>query len=268
MGPTEPQGVTPWLHVEGPATASPLLLVSGLGGTAAFWAPVQELLRGRFRAAAYDQPGCGDRDASEGPVSIARLAEDAAATALSVFGARPVTVVGHSTGGAIAQCLAASRPDLVDRLVLSGTWLRADAYMQALFGYRRALLERAPELAGGLTALLTEDVAGISAASLAPRPLTRGQVASVVARIDALLAFDGVSFAGQIRAPCLVVGARDDRIVPPARQADLADALPGATLEMLPEGGHFFPRTRPDRFVRCVESWLSVGDRAATRPGD
>ncbi|RDC69036.1 alpha/beta fold hydrolase [Rhodovulum sp. 12E13] len=268
MGLTEPQGATPWRHVEGPCTASPLLLVSGLGGTAAFWAPVQALLRGRFRVAAYDQPGCGHRDPSDGPVSIARLAEDAADTVLSIFGARPVTVVGHSTGGAIAQFLAAARPDLVDRLVLSGTWLRADAYMQALFGYRRALLGRAPELAQGLTALLTEDMAGISAASLAPRPLTQGQIASVVARIDALLAFDGVPLTGQIRAHCLVIGARDDRIVPPSRQADLAGALPAATLEMLSEGGHFFPRTRPDRFVRCVETWLSAGDRAATRHGD
>lgn len=252
------------LRIAGPPVAPPVLLVSGLGGTAAFWAPVQVRLSARFRVASYDQPGCGAYPPQDDAVTIASLARDAAAVSRSVFGDRAVTVIGHSTGGAIAQMLAATRPDLVAKLVLSGTWQTADPYMVALFGYRAALLRQAPGLAAGLTALLTRDPGDIGADDLALPPQTATATSTTLARIDALLAFDGTDLADRIRAPTLVIGAQDDRIVPPSRQRALHAALPGSALHMLPDGGHFFPASRPDSFVARVDDWLA--DDAAAKP--
>lgn len=257
-----------WALVEGPGDGSPVMLISGLGGTAPFWDEVQSRLAARFRVLAYDQPGCGRRPAEEGPVSIDRLAQDAASLAEDAFGPRPLTVIGHSTGGAIAQALAAMHPDRVSALVLSGTWLRADAYMRALFGYRSRMLEEAPDLASGLTTLLTRATGDIDEDALSPVPLTARAVAVARARIAALLDFDGTELAGKVDCRSLVLGAEDDRIVPPGLQRTLHHALPESTLHMLPDGGHFFPRTRAPAMVQCVEDWLADGDPTAAPDPD
>jgi aminoacrylate hydrolase len=64
-------------------------------------------------------------------------------------------IVGHSTGGAIGLCLAATHPERVQRLVLSATWTHADGYFRRLFEARRELLERgAGELYQRLSTLM------------------------------------------------------------------------------------------------------------------
>src|SRR3989338_4146734 len=63
--------------------------------------------------------------------------------ALAVMDAAEVdraVVVGHSTGGAIAQYLAAHFPARVSAIVLSATWSHADAYFRALFETRADVL--------------------------------------------------------------------------------------------------------------------------------
>lgn len=253
-----------WVRVAGPPAAPPLLLVSGLGGTAGFWQPIQSILAAHFRVASFDQPGCGKRPAPERSVTIESLALDAEAISRQVFGERPVTVIGHSTGGTIAQTLAATRGDLVNALVLSGTWQKADHYMQALFAFRTALLRQAPDLSEGFTTLLTRDPSEITKNALDPHPLAAPSAAIAIARIKALLAFDGTPLMPSIQVPSLVLGAQDDRIVPGSLQLALHAGLAHSALHMLPDGGHFFPISRLHHFTRHVEDWLA--DKAVSTP--
>lgn len=246
----------PWTRIAGPKSGSAVLLIAGLGGAAAFWSGVQAGLSDTRRVLAYDQPGCGLRPRPAGRVCIETLAQDAAEVGSAILGDERWTVIGHSTGGAIAQALAAARPDRVEALVLSGTWLRPDAYMRALFDYRRRLLTQAPELSSGMTALLTRVPDEIDADALGPAPLDAQAVIVARDRIAALLAFDGTVCAEALVCPTLVLGAEDDRIVPPARQRALHAALPHSALFMLTDGGHFYPRTRAACMVRLVTDWL------------
>ncbi|WP_406940022.1 alpha/beta fold hydrolase, partial [Bordetella pertussis] len=62
----------------------------------------------------------------------------------------------------------------------------------------------------------------------APWPAQR--VAVVRERIAALLAYDRLDDLPGLDAPALVLGARDDQIVPFALQQQLARVLPGAQL--------------------------------------
>jgi len=254
----------PWVEVTGPKSRPGVLLISGLGGTAAFWSDVQDGLSDARRVLAYDQPGCGSRPPPKGCLDIEALAKDAAAVALAHLGEGPWTVIGHSTGGTIAQALATAHPEQIDALVLSGTWLRPDAYMRALFAYRSRLLIVAPDLSAGLTALLTRPPDMIDADALAPGPTDAQTVAVTRDRIAALLAFDGTKGALTLHCPTLVLGAEDDRIVPPAHQRALHEALAHSALCMLCDGGHFYPRTRAARMVRLVTDWLERVDRPPT----
>src|SRR6185295_18641397 len=100
----------------------PLLLVSGLNGTARFWRLQVPRLAERFTVVVHDHRGV-DRSSRDG---IDRAA-----------------MVGQSTGGAIGQHIAATYPQRISRLVLSSTWTHADAYFRRLFELRRDLLRDA-----------------------------------------------------------------------------------------------------------------------------
>jgi aminoacrylate hydrolase len=77
-------------------------------------------------------------------------------------------------------------------------------------------------------------------------------------RIDALRSFDGSGWAGELPMPALILGARDDMIVPAFLQEELAAAMPGARKTLLDSGGHFFPVARPDAFTANVAEWLGA----------
>ncbi|WP_099826466.1 alpha/beta fold hydrolase [Oceaniglobus indicus] len=230
-----------------------LLLVSGLNGQGRFWDAVTPSLAERFRVLTYDQRGCGATPDDGADWSIGSLATDALALADAMFGAAPFAVIGHSTGGAIAQHMAATHPDRIRAVGLSGTWMQADAYMHALFGLRQALLARAPDL----DPLLSNILRLPPEAFRPPDPHVALDRSVTTRRIDALIAHRGDRLVGRITAPALVIGAQDDRIVPPHLSVALHKALARSTLCMLDEGGHFFVQTQPQVFAGHVLKWLT-----------
>lgn len=240
------------IHYQLSGAGPNLLLVSGLNGQERFWDAVAGPLSQRFTVLAFDQRGCGATPDDGAAWSTRSLADDAAALADEVFGAAPFAVVGHSTGGAIAQHMAAGQPGRITAAVLSGTWLRADGYMRALFDLRQALLARAPDLDPVLSNLLRMPPDDFHP----PAPHVALDASVTRRRIDALIAHDGTPLAPQIACPALVIGAKDDRIVPPHLPRELQGALPAATLTLLPDGGHFFPQTRADAFAAWITEWL------------
>lgn len=240
------------LHHQQTGTGPNLLLISGLNGQARFWDAVAGPLSQSFTTLTFDQRGCGATPDDGAAWSIRSLAADAIALADEVFGAAPFVVVGHSTGGAIAQHMAAAWPERVTAAVFSGTWLRADEYMKALFALRQSLLARAPDLDPILSNMLRMPPDDFHP----PAPHIMPAVSVTRRRMEALIAHDGKPLAPQITCPALVIGAEDDRIIPPHLQRELRDALSSATIALLASGGHFFPQTRSETFVAWVTEWL------------
>lgn len=109
----------------------------------------------------FDWPGIGESDLDSGrPASTRSYAQDAASL-LDHLGWSSVSVVGIvGMGGAVAQWLAVDRPDLVERLVLSGTWARADQYFRdQMMLELRTFLDSGFEVFQVLTATLSFDPA-------------------------------------------------------------------------------------------------------------
>ncbi|MFI6291757.1 alpha/beta fold hydrolase [Nonomuraea sp. NPDC050790] len=143
----------------------------------------------------------------------------------------PARVLGLSTGGSLAQQLAADRPDLVERLVLAGT-----ASTLGPIGRRaqRAYIERArqgrrpsPALAGLLT----------------PSPLARAFLSGLLWLSDGgadhadaatmLNAEDGFDLSGRladIKAPTLLIHGEKDVVYPLELARRTAAGIPGARL--------------------------------------
>lgn len=237
-----------------------LVLVSGLGGTAAFWDPVVPALEPHFRVIRFDQRGIGSSDRGTARVSIEQLAQDTRAV-LEHTDARDAVLLGHSTGGVILQELALRDASRIGSLVLSGTWARPNRYMAELFRSRTVLLEKAPREYAAMLAFIGYTPDWLEAnwprfeAMLAAAPTSPVAQTVVAERIAALLAFDRSKDIGEINVPVLIQGAEDDLIVPAFLQRELAELMPSAKLRILPSGGHFFPVTRATKFVEMLLSW-------------
>ncbi|WP_057110140.1 alpha/beta fold hydrolase, partial [Bordetella pertussis] len=170
-------------------------------------------------------------------------------------------VAGSTRGDAAVDIarLAADAWAVLDAR-LGGTWGGRNAYMQSLFAMRAALLAASPALYEQAGAYLSYPAAWLLAhpeavpAAAAPWPAQR--VAVVRERIAALLAYDRLDDLPGLDAPALVLGARDDQIVPFALQQQLARVLPGAQLRPLEHGGHFFPIVRGADYVAALLDWF------------
>lgn len=243
-------------------SGAPLLLVSGLGGTEGFWTPLRQALPG-YRCIAFDQRGIGASTRGQAEVSIAQLAEDCRQL-LAARGSGPVHAIGHSTGGCIVQQLALGTTPVLRSMLLGATWAAPNPYMQALFTLREEILLQSPSAYERLGAVLSypadwlaQHMTRLQASEQAWSP---ARVQVVQARIRALLAHDAAAALGGVRTPCLVVGARDDQVVPLHLQQALAERVPGARLEILAAGGHFFPVSALPRYVEIVQQWLGAQD--------
>jgi aminoacrylate hydrolase len=246
-----------WAEGQGPT----LLLVSGLGGTGGFWKSASATLSRSFRVIRFDQRGIGASSRGSAACTIDQLAQDCLSV-LDAAGVERCVLLGHSTGGCIGQALARLAGARLDGLILSASWLKPSRYMGALFSTRRAILDENPQAYAATAALLAYPPAWIEAnwgtyeAALASAPASEQARQVVRERIDALMGFDGSADVGAVVMPVLILGARDDMIVPAFLQEELAAALPGSRKTMLESGGHFFPVSKPDAFTATIAEWI------------
>ncbi len=236
----------------------PVMLIAGLGGVGTFWNPVVERLGGR-RLIVPDHRGTGRSGRPWGRYSIEVIAGDMERIAERLC-LGPFDVVGHSTGGVIAQRLMLRGRVPVRAAVLGGTFARPDAHFHLLFRTRLAMLENAgAEASAALAHLLgyppewVRDNAeavdeAVSRASAEDRRIA-------AARLRMLLDYCPNEDLGSIDVPTLVLGSEEDVIHPAYHQRALAEAIPGARLAMM-AGGHFFPRVRPDDYASTVAAFL------------
>ena len=193
-----------------------------------------------FQVVTFDHRGVG---ASEGqpPYKVEQWAADTLRL-IDHLGLDRVHLVGHSTGGTIAQVLAADHSDRVASLVLGATWARLDARLRKLFVFRKqALYEQV----------------GFDRRSASWH--TPQEIAA--ARIDALLTYDAGERLQSIRNPTLLIAAADDLLVPWQLSELIAEEIAHACLVKLDHGGHRFPQTRVEAYnTLLLEFFRDVPD--------
>ncbi|TIO09384.1 alpha/beta hydrolase [Mesorhizobium sp.] len=254
------------IHYETSGAVGPcLILIPGLGGDGRFWSGVVRLLEVDHRVIVTDHRGAGRSDRPQSPYSIPLIARDIAGLLARTSG--PAHIVGHSTGGAIAQVLALDHAELGLSYTISSSWARADARFRALFTARAELLEAGmAETYQRLGHVLCyepsylETHAGPLEAAVAASPRTLAPLAVSAARVRMLLDHDRLADLPDIAVPVQVIAAAGDILTPPALSQSIATAIPQATYVTV-GGAHFHPLADPEGFAAIVHQFIAEADR-------
>ena len=227
--------------------SDPLVLLPGSFCDARLFAPLIERL-----------PGV---DARVVPLDGADTVPELAAALLEGLPSR-FAMLGFSLGGMVALEIVARAPERVARLALVDTNPRPDP--PANQAPRRAAAERAASM--GVGPFVAEVLCPTYFAQGAPASLAALAVAMAEdLGLDAMrrhveLAIhraDSRPRLGAIAAPTLVLCGAEDRLCTPETHRSMADAIPGATLVVIPGAGHFTPIEAPVATARAVAAWLA-----------
>jgi len=241
----------------------PIALIPGLGSDHRAWAPLLPFLDPEFRCISFDNRDSGQSGPGPSTYTIAEMAQDVVSL-LDALAIERCHVIGVSMGGAIAQELAISRPERLDRLVLLSTYTTSDArgaaILQSWLQLRQAL-PRAEYLHSIYPWLYSvEDYAtpGLLDAILQyaldnPYPQSPEQYER---QMRAALSHDTNGRLHAIRAPTLLLFGEED-ILTPLRFADgLVAEIPDVRLQTFPGTGHALLWTRTGPVAEVIRSFL------------
>jgi len=259
------------LNYEISGEGEPLLLVMGTSGAIPLGGEMITRLAQTHQVIAYDNRGLGGSDRGEGPISVASLAEDAAAL-LEALEIPKAHALGWSLGSAIVQELALAHPDRVASALLYATWGRCDGFQRAVItALRLPYVHRDMEGALGAAGIAFSpqlldhpDFAEMLVPMLPAFPQDEEQMQVTVEQWDADLVHDSIDRIGAITAPTLVVVGEQDLLTPPWQAKKVADAIPGARYEFVtgPGSSHGLHIERPDDLTKIVTGFL--GEHALT----
>lgn len=131
------------MHYREEGEGSAVVLIHQILRTSLDYNLVMPYLSASHRVIAFDMMGCGDSDA---PTKLYSMEDHGAAicVAMDNLGINGAAVAGHHSGANVAMEVAVQRPDLVNRLIMSGLNYVADpAKRQEL--YAKALTLCDPE---------------------------------------------------------------------------------------------------------------------------
>jgi 3-oxoadipate enol-lactonase len=250
-------------------SGAPVLFLHGVGGNAELWRPQLDALKATHRCIAWNMPGYGRTTSPLPQMTFPALAE-AAGRLLDRCGVAAAHVVGHSMGGMVALEFAASYPQRVSSLVLSGSsaaFGKSDGAWQAEFLAQR--LKPLDEGRGmkGITEQVVDSLLGNRPDKAARAALVASMLAIPEtvyrAALHCLVTFDRRDALAGLKMPVLLIAGQKDRIAPPELMRRMAERISGAGFVEIPDVGHLANIERPDAFNAALIPFLTGLQKAA-----
>jgi pimeloyl-ACP methyl ester carboxylesterase len=266
------RGTTFVREVTGPPGAPTVLLLHGwLASAGLNWYQAYDRLGERFNVVAMDMRGHGRGIRSGRPVRLADCADDAAAL-LDHMGTGPVIAVGYSLGGPVAQLLWRRNPDLVNGLVLHSTAHRLMPGRREQWFFMTMMAAAAGTTRAGqiATKIPARHIRTWFPVPSRTRPDTmrawaqaemrRHSARMVMEAGVAMSNYNASRWIGRIDVPTEVLITTKDRAIAPITQAQMALAIPEATIRRV-DDGHLVC-ARPSFAGPLVSACTSVAARA------
>ena len=263
------KGVEVYYKDEGRGPA--ILMVHGSQSTLKTWDAIAPVLAKRYRVIRFDIPPQG----LSGRVSKAAAAQlqptDIPEGLLALLGVSRVSYVGVSSGGTLGIYLAAKRPDLVARLILSNTPadpVKTDHMQQSadFIAAQREARESGFQSQKFWDLFLDFFSGDPSRIDSAIREQyydfnRRGPEENYLALVAQVANHDkAVAAMRQVTAPTLLIWGGKDALLVPASADILAGYLTRTQVSkvFMPDVGHYPPLESPRRFAQLVLAYLEA----------
>jgi esterase len=241
----------------------PLVILPGLFGSKRNWAGLARALGGRNRVITADLRNHGESPWAE-PHDYPALAADVARLVETTVGG-PANVLGHSMGGKAAMMLGLERPDLVGRLIVldiapaasTGTPLEYVRAMRALplerFTRRS---EVADALAGAVPDRAVRNFLSLSAAAGDAGLFWTLNLEVLERDFEAILGFPAIPPGRSFPGPTLFLGGGRSNYLREEHRPEIDRLFPHATIQTIPDAGHWVHADAPEAFVAAVDHFL------------
>ncbi|MEU0643926.1 alpha/beta fold hydrolase [Streptomyces umbrinus] len=242
-------GVTFAYRELGPRSGVPVVFLTHLAAVLDNWDPrVVDGIAAERRVVTFDNRGVGASTGST-PRTIQAMAKDAV-TFIRALGFDHVDLHGFSMGGMIAQVIAQTDPDLVRKLILTGTGpaggegIKNVTWLSHLDTVRGLFTLQDPKQFLFFTRTAGGRRAGKEfLARLKERTQDRDKAISPISYSNQLKAIhrwglERPQDLSVIRQPVLVANGESDRMVPSQNSYDLARRVPDGELVIYPDAGH------------------------------
>lgn len=253
-------------HVQQLGSGPVLLLIHGTGGSSHSWRDVMPLLAREFSCVAVDLPGHGFSEMPSGEQLSLHGMSQALGALMSQLELKPVGIVGHSAGAAIAAQLCLREKVNAEVVVaLNGAFLPFDGLAGLVFP-QVARLMASNSLASRLFAWRAADRVAVrrlienTGSRLDPRgEELYGRLVSnpvhVAAALGMMARWNVASLLAAL--PALgshlhLVAGEGDRAVPPAQSRQVQRLVPGASFTMVDGAGHLAHEEMPVRLASIV----------------
>jgi pimeloyl-ACP methyl ester carboxylesterase len=235
-----------------------VVLLHGYSDSWFSWSRVLPLIPSRYHVIALDQRGHGDSDKPEDGYAMRDFAGDVLAL-MDTLRLERATIVGHSMGSFVAQRIAVTAPDRVERLVLVGS---APAFRR---------MSGVDDFAAAVYALedpVSQQFAREFQVSTIYQPIAAEFLDTAVAtslRLPArvwhgimtgMLDAPVIPELAGLGVPTLILSGDRDAVFAPAAQQALIAQLPKARSSIYAETGHAPHWERPERFAGDLVGFL------------
>ena len=257
---------------KGPHT---LLFIHGLANYALVWKKNIDVLKEKFRCIAIDLPGNGLSGKEEHPYGMKFYANSVYAF-IKALDLKKLTVVGHSMGGQVALTMMLKHPNCAQSLVLCApagfeefSALDKTLYANALhlFSYfssdeqaLRQAIENSFYRQPSQGESIIKELSGIMK-TYKMNAYRKMVDASIKSMLDDTVLND----LHKISQPSLVLFGRHDALIPNKLihhttteriATDAVKKMPHATLELLPDCGHFIHWEKADEVNRLITKFV------------
>ncbi len=251
------------LAVKEDGAGSDMILIHGKGYSKENMDRLFNHYRTEYHVISYDVRGHGESD--KPPVFT--LEDDVAdlAALIDVMHLVKPVVIGFSMGSYITLRTAEEHPDLFSKIVLIGTKgggatsstqkIEQDAKTQGMSKEQitQQIIRKvfAPQVT-------FDEIAAFDKEIQSSVKLTSAQQDSIT---KSLQDFDLLSLANRVTIPALVLTGEYDGINPPAEGKKVADALPNAKFEIIPNAGHIAFFENPEKVFSLIDDFINGVDK-------
>ena len=248
------------LRCESSGSGPPVVLIHGLGTTSDVWYSLRAVLDPDFRVITYDRSGCGLSPRRATGFSIDAWVDELV-DLLDQRGVDETAVIGHSLGSMVAQRFAARYPSRTHALVLVGGEAVLTSEARKVLTERSAMIQESglpAAVDAWLASVLSEDTRAANPvlAGLLRAMFLANDGASYIAQLEVLRDADVSVDDARIDCPTLLIVGDADRVTPVSWQQQIAAAIPGSRMSIVPGTAHMPMLEAPEAVGSEVRTFL------------